>query len=134
MIEIRYRAKQEKMKSMADISGSWKDFGILQQDILKYLESSKKNIFIKVNNNANPEGWDVVLKGLEIIKDDDSVKVSVLENQILTIKGSNRNLEIFADWLGFEENTASGYHSHYEYFEGNEYINSNSIPLVIRIK
>jgi hypothetical protein len=52
----------------------------------------------------------------------------------LKIKGSKENLEIFAAWFESDENTPSNYHSHYEYFEGNEYIDSESMPLIIRIK
>jgi hypothetical protein len=132
MIEIRYSNKREKANAMADIAGSWKNFEILRQTILKFLESDKENICFAADKNI--EGWDLVLDGLEISQNGKSVRVSVAENKILKIKGSKENLEIFAAWLEFDENHSSGYHSHYEYFEGNEHINSESIPLIIRVK
>src|SRR5215204_5066610 len=130
MIEIRYSIKPENWGGMADISGSWKDFEILRQDILRFLESDSESILINVDNNASSDGWEVVVESLELRQNGDAVKVSVLENKILKIEGSSQKLEIFAAWLEFDENTPSAYHSHYEYFEGNEFINSKSVPLV----
>ena len=134
MIEIRYSVKRATVNAMADISGSLNDFEILRQEILKFIDSGEEKISIDVNKNANSEGWDYVLKVLELNQKGESVEVSVMNNEILTIKGSKNNLEILTSWLEFDEDTSSGYHSHYEYFEGNEYINSESIPLIIRIK
>ncbi len=132
MIEIRYSAKRDKINAMAEISGSWKDFEILRQDILKFLGSDEETVYFVADKNI--EGWDFVLEGLEINQKGESVKVSVVENKVLKVKGSKENLEIFAAWLEFNEENASGYHAHYEYFEGNEYIDSESMPLIIRIK
>jgi hypothetical protein len=134
MIKIHSSSAREKINEMADISGSWKDFEILRQDILKFLESNKESIFIGADKSMNSDGWDFVLEGLEINQEGDSVRVSVVENKFLKIQGSKIKLEIFAAWLEFSEDIESGYHSHYEYFEGNEYVDSKSIPLVIRIK
>lgn len=134
MIEIRYSTKSEKMNEMADISGSWKDFKVLRQNILKFLKSDQNSIHFDIYKNINSEGWDFILERLEINQSGGTNKVSVFENKTLKVEGSNENLEIFAAWLEFDENNASGYHSHYEYFEGNEYIDSESMPLIIRNK
>ena len=134
MIEIRYSAKRETVSDMADISGSWKDFETLRQAFLKFLEVGAEKISVDVDKNANCEGWDFILESLEMIQKGDSVKVSVVENKTLNIRGSKENLDIFISWLEFDENTTSGYHSHYEYFEVNKYIDSDSIPLIIRVK
>lgn len=134
MIEIRYSTKNKKANEMVDMSGCWKDYENLRRDILKFLGSDNESILIDVDKNADAKGWNFVLENLKVEQNGESVKVSVIENRILKINGSKENLDIFAAWLEFEENTASGYHSHYEYFEGNEYINSESIPLIIGIK
>ena len=134
MIEIRYSTKREKANEMADISGSRSDFEILREDIFEFLESDKENTYFVADKYTDLEGWDFALESLEINQNGDAVKVSVRENKILNIKGSKENLDVFAAWLEFDENNASGYHSHYEYFEGNEYIDYESIPLIIRIK
>ena len=132
MIEIRYSAKRDKINAMAEISGSWKDFEILRQSILNFLESDKETVYFVADKKI--EGWDFVLEGLEIKQKGKSVKVSVAENKILKIKGSKENLEIFVAWFESDENTPRDYHSHYEYFEGNEYVDSESMPLIIRVK
>ena len=134
MIEIRYSTKSERMNEMADMSGSWRDYESLRKNILKFLESDNESILIDVDKDADSKGWNYVLEILEINQTGESVKVAVIENKILKIKGSKEKLEIFAAWMEFDEENASGYHAHYEYFEGNEYIDSESIPLVIGIK
>jgi hypothetical protein len=128
MIEIRYSENQ----TLSDICGSWKDFAIFRQLLLHFLDGSKEIITIETNRNANSDGWDFVLENLEINQKGESVCISVSENRNLKIKGSKQNLRIFADWFESDENTISGYHSHYEYFDGNEYVDSKSIPLIIR--
>lgn len=134
MIEIRYSAKLQTGDEMVDISGTWQEFEKLRLDILRFLESNEGNVFIDVDTKINSEGWDFILESLEIDQKGDAVKVSVKENKILKIKGSEENLKIFASWLESNENIPSGYHSHYEFYEGNEFINSDSLPLIIRIK
>ena len=134
MIEIRYTAKRQTISDMADISGTWQEFEQLRHNLIKFLESNDENIFIDVDKDVDSEGWDFVLESLDINQTGDAVEVSVSENKILKIKGSKENFKIFADWLKFDEDTPSGYHSHYEFYEGNEFINSKSIPLIIRNK
>lgn len=134
MIEIRYSAKREKISDETDISGSQEDFELLRQTVLIFLEGDAEKIAVEVNKNADPERWDLILEGLEIDQRGGAVKISVSENKILKIKGSKNNLNIFAAWLEFDEDTISGYHAHYEYYEGNEFIDSGSIPLVIRLR
>ena len=134
MLEIRYSTKCEAVNDMADISGSWKDFETLRQELLKFLESSAEKIFVDANKNADLEGWDLILESLEVNQKGESVRVSVKDNKILHIQGAKENLNIFTSWLESDENTSSGYHSHYEYYEGNKYINSESIPLIITVK
>lgn len=134
MVEISYSIKPEDWGGMVDILGSWRDFELLRQDILNFLESNKEDILIHVDKTSNTSGWELILESLEINQTGDVVKVSVLKNQYLTIKGSKENLKIFAAWLEFDEGIKSGYHSHYEYFEGNKHIHSGSVPLVIRIR
>lgn len=134
MIEIRYSPESEKTRAMADISGTWKEFEVLRQTILKFLERDRESLFVETEKDFDSEGWDLILEGLEIDQKGETVRVSMEENRILKITGSKPNLEIFADWLEFDKDTPSDYHSHYEYFDGNEHINPKSEALVIRIK
>jgi hypothetical protein len=79
MIEIRYSVRSGKTNAMAEISGSWKDFEILRQDILNFLESNKETVYFVADKNI--EGWNFVLESLEINQKGESVKVSVVENK-----------------------------------------------------
>lgn len=134
MIEIRYSVKHEKINEMADISGSWEDLENLRQNLLNFLENNENSFYCDADKNAEPDGWDFILERLKVNLNDQAAKVSVVENKFLKVEGSKENLEVFAAWLEFDKEIPGGYHSHYEYFEGNQYINSESMALIIGIK
>ena len=117
-----------------NISGSWEELQNLRKDILKLINTDLKGIFIQTESNFNPTPWDFVSKHLEIIKGVSPVKVSVSKKRVVQLEGIQESLEKFSSFLNFEKNAASGLHSHYEYFEGNEWIHPDSIPLIIVIK
>jgi hypothetical protein len=58
------------------------------------------------------------------------VRVSVAGN-VLTATGSPDMLRRFASFFDFAEDTPAGFHQHHEWWNGNEYIDPESRPLVI---
>lgn len=129
MIEVYY-----SLDEAVEILGTQKDVELFRQEILGFLKTDSKEIRIKIKKNINSEPWDFVAKSLNIVENDKPVKVSVSDGNIIKIEGSKENLEAFTSFLIFDEDAVSGSHSHYEYYEGNEYINSESFPLIIGIK
>lgn len=127
MIEIRY-----SLNEAIDILGYWKDIELFRQEVLKFLKTDLRKTQIDFEENTNFEPWDFAAKGLEIIQNGKAVKVSISEDKIIQIEGSKENLEKFTSFLEFNENAISG--SHYEHYEGNEWITSDSMPLIISIK
>lgn len=129
MLEIRY-----SLNEAIDISGSWKDVEAFRQEVLKFIQTDLKGIHIETEANIKSAPWDFIASGLQLIQNDESVKVSVTEDKVIIIEGSKVSLEKFASFLEFEENASIGSHSHYEHYEGNEWITADSIPLIIGIK
>jgi hypothetical protein len=129
MIEIRY-----SLDEAIDILGSCEELELLRQEILGLLKTDSEQIYVTGESDISAEPWNFVASGLEIIQNGKAVKVSISEDNSIHIKGSKDNLEKFASFLVFDENSVSGSHSHYEYYEGNEYIDSNSFPLIIGVK
>ncbi len=129
MIEIRY-----SLDEAIEISGCREELELLSQEILKYLRTGSEYVFVTGESAINAEPWDSVARGLEIIQNGKAVKISISEDNSIHIEGSKENLEKFLSFLVFDEDAASGSHSHYEYYEGNEYVHPDSFPLIIGIK
>jgi len=129
MLEIRYSVNEA-----VDISSTWKDIESFRQEILKFLKTDSERIHIDTERNITPETWNFVANALEIIQNGKAVKVSISDDKIIKIEGSKENLEKFTSFLLFDENATNGSHSHYEFYEGNEWIDSKSTPLIIGIK
>lgn len=129
MLEICY-----SINEAINILGSWEDIENLRQEILKFITSEFQKINIQIENNINPQPWNFVATDLEIAKNNAPVQVHISENRVIIIEGSKDNLEKFTSFLSFEKDAISGQHSHYEYYDGNEYVSLDSFPLIIEIK
>ena len=131
MIEVRY-----SLDEAVDILGTQNEVEEFRQKILKFLKTDSETILIEIDKNIDPEFWDFIANDLQIIQNDNPVKVSIGEDKVIRIEGSKENLEKFTSFLEFDENAVSGHHSHFEYYdyEGNIYVHPDSFPLVIGIK
>ncbi|HMS42254.1 MAG TPA: hypothetical protein PKE69_18620 [Pyrinomonadaceae bacterium] len=129
MLRIGYSVDEEIV-----IFGSSKEIEELQQKVLDFLKTSVEKIQIETDNTIASDSFDFIAEGLEIVQNGKAVKVSVSGDKVIKIEGSKENLERFTSFLEFEENPIEGRHSHYEYFDGNEYIDSESLPLIIGIR
>jgi hypothetical protein len=58
-------------------------------------------------------------------------RVSILPDNALLVAGSAENLNRLASFLEFSAERTPGDHRHYEYFDGNTWISSDSLPLTI---
>ncbi len=72
------------------------------------------------------------LNFIAISKNEDLIKVAIMIDH-LEIKGSPKNLEVFADWFNCEDDAAH-YHCHFEYYPRNDLIHPDSLPLVISVR
>lgn len=62
------------------------------------------------------------------------INVSIIDNATLQIEGSVENLERFASYFVFPSTAKSNDHSHFEYYEGDDWIAPTAEPLVISVK
>jgi hypothetical protein len=60
-------------------------------------------------------------------------KVSV-EGTAVNVAGSGGHLEVFASYFDFADDHPSGFHTHFEYFDGNAWIAADSISLVVMVR
>ena len=130
MIEIRY-SNQEDVEIAASIEG----LKHLHDAILALIGRDIPEIYFDADRTIRPEPWKSVGRGLNVIcKEKKPARVSISKDGILTIEGSDENLEGFASFLLFAKEAANGSHSHFEFHEGNEYVAPDSIPLVISVR
>jgi hypothetical protein len=116
-----------------DLSGSPKALQYVGQLILNLINDRYQVICVVEAAIFDPSPYNVCLKSLSICKSNTLIKILVLANS-LYIQGSQDMLAIFASWFLDFDDTWCGHHRHINYYEGNEWIDPRSIPLVISVK
>ena len=128
MIEISYSENE------LDISGTIDELQEVRQKIIAFLDSNISSLVIEANPNFDPQPYLLTIPKMVIEKGQDPIKVSVVNANEVNVKGALESLEGFESFFDFDPGAKSGAHSHYEYYEGNEWVAQNSITLVIGIK
>ena len=82
---------------------------------------------------ADPAPYQTALEGLEVIASGGSIRASRVGHR-LRVTGSPDALAGFASFFHVEDGTPSGHHCHHEWWEGNEFIADDSLPLVISVR
>ena len=129
MLEIRYSEPKE-----LDISGTVDELQFVRQKIFELVQSETSQIAIDADGSVNTAPYNLAFPKLIILKNSSPTKVSLKNRGEIYIEGSPYCLEALASFLDFDLNSRSGAHSHYEYYDGNEWISPESIPLVISVK
>ena len=116
-----------------EISGSTTALRKISQSMLDLISDRGRVNCVIEGVMVDPDPYDVCLSYVLISKSNTLTKVSVVGNY-LQIEGDYNSLEYFATWFDFEDDTWSGYHNHFDYWEGNEYVDPDSMSLVIMVK
>ena len=127
MIELRYSVSDE-----LDIPGTVPE---LQDVRLAVLEVAKSGACIEIDadSSIDPNPYDAALSKLIIATDVRPGNVSV-DDSVVHITAAPNCLEALASFLDFKPNAQKGHHTHYEYYEGNKWIASDSVPVVFSVK
>lgn len=128
MIEIRYSPPHE-----LDLSGTVDELQQIKCAINQWLLSNEITFIAAAKTEIDPYPYQIALVQIEIIKGRGPVHASVIENKKLQIKGLPDYLDVFTSYLDFDQDSIRGAHNHFEYFEGNDWIASYSLPLVIGV-
>jgi len=117
-----------------EVSGTVDELLTVRQTIIDLAEGDHCTVSLETNHGVDPFPYSSVAQKLLFIKKQCPTKVSLLSKKTVLIEGSPENLKQLASFVDFEPEASSGRHAHYEYYDGNEWIASDSIPLVISIK
>ena len=101
----------------------------VNQFMLNFIKSDREEAII-ATLDVDPAPYDRCLNFLSIRRDSGAVKVSVVDDR-LEITGDSSRIETFADWFNFSDDTSHGYHHHHDGWCGEEWVHSQSMPLVI---
>jgi hypothetical protein len=129
MLEIRYSGAQE-----VDLAGSRIELEELRNALLGLINGELSELRFEADRTIDPTPWDSVGQALDIQRGGDAVRVSIAHDSTMVIEASDENLNNFASFLYFDETAESGSHSHFEFYEGNDCVTPDSIPLVISVK
>ena len=77
--------------------------------------------------------YEACLKGLTIRRGTGPVRVSV-ESAEVKVLGSPGTLAAFSSFFDFPDDAPFGSHSHHEWFEGNDFVAKDSVPLVVSVE
>ncbi len=133
MIAICLSNKPPILEIEIELAGLPKDLRDVQQLILNLIQNEDAQVCAVRAAAIDPSPYDGCLDSLSIRKGNSSIKVSVSANS-LQIEGEPKKLEIFADWFNFSDDTRSGYHVHFDYFENEKLVDANSNSLVIAVR
>jgi hypothetical protein len=129
MLEIRYSNQGE-----IDISGKVDDLQGVRQSIIDLAEGNHCSVALFGESEFDPAPFNSVIQKILLMKGEGPTKVALLNEKTIKVEGQSENLKRLASFFDFASTSAMGEHSHYEYYEGNEWIAADSIPLVIRVK
>jgi hypothetical protein len=128
MIEIRYSPPDD-----LDVSGTVDELQTIRRRILDMTEAPASKIVFEANSAVDPTPYNSALARLSVRLSSGRAKVSVW-NEGVSVEGSREALEAFASFFNFEPDAAERSHIHYEYYDGNAWIDPGSIPLVISVR
>ncbi|MEH2204661.1 MAG: hypothetical protein V7K53_11355 [Nostoc sp.] len=126
MIQIRYSPYE------IYITGTPEELRSVRHKILNLLQGDEVRTDIVADANFAPVPYHHRLDCLSIYQTRGAVKLSVSAN-FLNVEGEASKLAILAECFNFLDSSRRGSHSHIEYYEGHEWIASDSIPCVIGV-
>lgn len=81
---------------------------------------------------ADPAPYQRTLGGLEVEASGGPVRVAVVD-AVLRVSGSAESLARLAGFFSFPVDAPPSYHTHHDWWPGNEFIAPDSRPLVVRL-
>jgi len=104
----------------------------LHERLGAFLSSSNMSIVIPASRIGNPEPYQEFLAGLEVIKGEGSLMLSLTPQRWLKLVGAQEYLARCFSFFRFEEDE-EGSHHHPEYVEVEGYIAEGSMSLILEV-
>ncbi len=118
-----------------DISGAAVELREVMSAISSVASGQRPGIDIDADSSADARPYSKCLLRLTVNGNNGPTKVSVADDSVSVI-GSAHHLKVFASYFNMPEDSPRSpvhYHHHFEYFEGDDRMTPDSIPLVISV-
>jgi hypothetical protein len=123
-MKIRYSPPRE-----LEVEGSPSELqGI--RSLLLNPKSVEEGFVVEADTSFDPAPYQNCLERIVVKIGTEPILIKV-DSGSLMVTGSLKDMERFASYFDAPEDPASGWHQHHEYFEGNNYIAPDSVPVVI---
>jgi hypothetical protein len=129
MLRIRYAPPLS-----LDLSGSQTDLESLRAAVLALIQEGEGEYRVAASTEGNAFPYTLFLGSLRVRVGAGPTLVKVVDESELVVEGSPKNLGRFCSFLVVGPDPVRDWHCHYEYFEGNPYIDRDSIPLVVSLE
>jgi hypothetical protein len=128
MLKVRYSP------SGIDFEGTAEELRNLRSQVLALALATKGQVSIMVETNYDPAPYDSALELVVISVGAGPTGVEVVDGRQLCISASADNLRRMASFIVVPDGAKPGWHSHYEYFAGNEFIMANAEPVTFSLR
>lgn len=115
------------------ISSDPAEFQTVMAQIRAVASGKIKTSMMQCDSFADARPYSHCLALLKVQLSGGPTKLSV-EGTVLHVSGAGRHLEVLASYFEFDDRCPSGSHNHFEYYDGNEFIAPDSVPLVVMVR
>jgi len=116
------------------IDGTPEELESLRQDVLGLADEGKGSRAVTGEAGFDPAPYDSVITTVALTVGSAAALVEVTGAAGLRVTASADNLRRFASCLDVPEDPPQGWHAHYKYFAGTEYIMPSSVPVLIALR
>jgi len=116
-----------------EVEGTRDDLEGLRARILEVALAGRGEMIVAAESDYDPKPYTAVLEGA-VIRAGAGPTMVAIDGTRLSFSASSENLRRLASFIAVPEGAKEGWHSHYEYFSGNEFIMPNSEPLVFSLR
>lgn len=124
---IKIRATKNENPEI-EIVGNYDELNHIEKTIAD-IKSSK---IFEADQLENSQPYDYLLSSLKVNVTKGPTCISINDNCLIAT-GSKDNLQKFASFFHFNKSKTKGSHNHFDYFDGNKYVDPLSLSLVISI-
>ena len=114
-----------------DISGSPAELNAIAEQFQRL--SAGETVSVDGDATADPRPYNHCLAAVEARVTDGPVRVALSGDRVV-VTASLPMMQAFASYFRVNEGAARGTHCHHEWFEGNDYVARDSMPLVVSVE
>lgn len=129
MIELRYSPD-----SGVSVEGASEELLAVKARILELAEVGTGKIELSGDSTGSPSPYDNWLERVVISSGSGPILASVGAKREFNITANPECLRVLASFFGVPEGAEDGWHTHLEFYPGNEWIAENSEPTVISLR